>query len=86
MEILEVNKVVIFIELTENIEKIEKIDEEEQKKEEIHIAEELYMKIDLADKIEFLIMIMSKNCLDEEIASSVMKNKKKKGWKLLIED
>lgn len=51
-----------------------------------NIAEELYQQIDLAEKIEFLLLIMTRNCLDADQAEICMKNKKKNGWKLLIED
>jgi hypothetical protein len=52
----------------------------------LKIVEELYKQIDLADKIEFLIIIMTRNCLDAEQAEQCMTNKKKNGWKMLIED
>ena len=49
-------------------------------------VDELYEQIDLADKIEFLITIMATNCLKNDQKESCLKNKKKGGWKLLIDD
>mmetsp|Transcript_17185 Transcript_17185/g.15185 ORF Transcript_17185/g.15185 Transcript_17185/m.15185 type:complete len:285 (+) Transcript_17185:579-1433(+) len=50
---------------------------------ELNIANELYEQIDLADKIEFLLIIMTRNCLGNDAQGLI---KKKNGWKLLIED